>query len=719
MDVSMQMRDREKERRDSILLLLLILLFGFICIILSSGWALRFAPSWKLNSNMGSNLNPDSDFLTNVPIGFFEPLDPSILTNPAWMDIFLTPGASFSTPIPVSTNTSSPTATNIVVTTVTNAPANTPVPTNTLIFFPSPSSTPKPKPPIITPTKTPTPPSPAADLQVTKTDGVTTYTPGGTLTYTVTIANNGPTNVVGAFVRDNIPGKITSWSWACTSQTGGATGCSAVAGSTTNFTDTVNLPNGASIVYTVTANISAGATGNLTNTATITVPPGYTDPTPGNNSATDTDTQVGSADLQATKTDGVATYTAGGALTYTVTVTNNGTSNVIGATVTDNIPAQVATWAWACTSQTGGAAGCTPAGSSSANFSDVVDLPVGGSIVYTVTANISAGAAGNLSNTASINVPAGYTDPVPGNNAASDTDTPVLAADLSITKTDNAAEYAPNISIQYTIVASNPAGPSNVTGATVTDNFSANLNLTGITWTCAGSGGASCTAVGANDINDTVNLPVGGSVQYTVSATVIGAPAGNLSNTATITAPAGVTDSNPGNNSATDVDTLIVPDPTPGEIGTGPDGVVFVVPSGTYITLQFGTPLVVGGHPSWDLVYYELPQGTNPGVMMDVVIIQVGDGQNWYTVLNWGDGAADTNANISIPLAVPPNPTDCVGEPDNCEIDASLLYNATGIAIQLDGVVPPGTYPYIRIFSPAAPPDTDGGVEVDGIEILP
>jgi hypothetical protein len=104
---------------------------------------------------------------------------------------------------------------------------------------------------------------------------------------------------------------------------------------------------------------------------------------------------------------------------------------------------------------------------------------------------------------------------------------------------------------------------------------------------------------------------------------------------------------------------------------------------------------------------------------MDVVILQIGDGQNWYTILNWGDGAADGNTNISIPLAVPPNPTDCAGEPDNCEIDASQLFNSTGVSIQLDGVVPPGTYPFIRIFSPAAPPDTDGGAEVDGIEVLP
>ena len=98
---------------------------------------------------------------------------------------------------------------------------------------------------------------------------------------------------------------------------------------------------------------------------------------------------------------------------------------------------------------------------------------------------------------------------------------------------------------------------------------------------------------------------------------------------------------------------------------------------------------------------------------MDAVILQIGDGSNWYTVLNWGDGIPDTNTNIS-------NPPGCTGEPDNCPIASSLLYNSTGITIDVDiPSIPPGTYPYIRIFSPSAPPDTDGQVEVDAIEILP
>jgi uncharacterized repeat protein (TIGR01451 family) len=287
---------------------------------------------------------------------------------------------------------------------------------------------------------------------------------------------------------------------------------------------------------------------------------------------------------------------------------------------------------------------------------------------------------------------------------------------LRITKTDNATDYVGGIPIQYVIVVSN-AGPANVIGAAVTDTFPP--ELTGITWTCTPSGSASCTANGTGNISDSVNLAAGASLTYTVNATVIASPTGPLTNTATVTSPASVTDPIPGNNSATDTDQLVTPDSTPPDIGTTPDGIIYIVPSGTYLTLQFGTPFVVNGNPGYDLVYYELPQGTNPGIWMDAVILWIGDGRNWYPILNWGDGTADGNTNLQVLLPVPPNPTNCSGEPDNCEVDASLLYNATGIAINLDGIAPPGTYPYIRIFSPSAPFDIDGGVEVDAFSTYP
>ena len=89
-----------------------------------------------------------------------------------------------------------------------------------------------------------------------------------------------------------------------------------------------------------------------------------------------------------------------------------------------------------------------------------------------------------------------------------------------------------------------------MTGATVTDNFAA--ELTNVSWTCVAAGGASCGAAnGTGDISETVNVPVGGTVTYTVDADVLSSATGNLVNTATIAVPGGVTDPAAGNDSAT------------------------------------------------------------------------------------------------------------------------------------------------------------------------
>ncbi len=382
----------------------------------------------------------------------------------------------------------------------------------------------------------------SADLAITKTDGVTTANAGGSVTYTITASNAGPSNATGATVADTFPASLTC-TWTCV----GAGGGTCTASGSGNINGTVNLPAGGSVTYTASCTISAAATGTLSNTATVTAPAGVTDPTPGNNSATDTDTLGASADLAITKTDGVTTANAGGSVTYTITASNAGPSNATGATVADTFPASL-TCTWTCVGAGGGT--CTASGSG--NINGTVNLPAGGSVTYTASCTISAAATGTLSNTATVTAPAGVTDPTPGNNSATDTDTLGASADLAITKTDGVTTATAGGSVTYTITASN-AGPSNAAGATVADIFPASLTCT---WTCVGAGGGTCTASGSGNINGTVNLPSGGSVTYTASCTISAAATGTLSNTATVTAPAGVTDPNPGNNSATDSDTL-------------------------------------------------------------------------------------------------------------------------------------------------------------------
>ncbi|MEP6484239.1 MAG: hypothetical protein ABJB01_07300 [Rudaea sp.] len=381
------------------------------------------------------------------------------------------------------------------------------------------------------------------DLAITKTDGVTTVVPGNSITYTIVVTNSGPSNAVGATVADTFPAAF-SGTWTCVGSLGGT----CTASGSGNINDTVNVPVGASVAYTVTGTVSAGSTGTLSNTSNVVPPAGTNDSNPTNNSATDTDTLTPVANLAIVKTDGVTTANAGGTVTYTITASNLGPSNAPGAVVADALPASIGSATWTCAGTAGGT--CTASGSG--NINDTVNLPAGASVVYTVTAQISAAATGNVVNTATITPPPGVTDPVPGNNSSTDTDSITQSADLSITKTDGVTTATAGGSVTYTIVASN-AGPSNAVGATVTDTFPASLTAT---WTCVGASGGTCAASGSGNINATVNLPAGASVTYTVIANIGATATGTLSNTATVTAPAGVTDPTPGNNSATDTDTL-------------------------------------------------------------------------------------------------------------------------------------------------------------------
>ena len=76
-----------------------------------------------------------------------------------------------------------------------------------------------------------------------------------------------------------------------------------------------------------------------------------------------------------------------------------------------------------------------------------------------------------------------------------------------------------------------------------------------MTWTCTASSGSSCSASGSGNIDDAISLEAGDSAFYTLQGTVSGSATGTLSNTASVGA-SGVNDPVPGNNSATDVDTI-------------------------------------------------------------------------------------------------------------------------------------------------------------------
>ena len=389
---------------------------------------------------------------------------------------------------------------------------------------------------------------PEVDLVITKADDADDVVLGGTVTYEIVVSNSGPSDVIGASVVDNFPSEYSSVTYESTA-TGGATGNTASASG--HIDDTVNMPAGSTITYIATATVDSSATtGEITNTATITAPQSVTETDTTNNDDSDPITILDrTIDLAITKTDNESNVSPQDTLTYVIVVSNVGTADVTGASVTDVFPAELTDINFT-SSQQGGASGATASATDVSEIDDTVDMPVGSSITYTVSAVVADSATGTIENTAEVAV-AGDIDDT--NDTATDTDTIDPLVDLEITKTDNVTSVTDGGQLTYVITVTNN-GPSNATGAIVTDNFPD--DLTDIDWTSEAFDGASDNdATGSGDINDTVDMPSGSSIIYTVEATVSTSNT-QISNTANVTAPAGTSESDESNNSATDTDTI-------------------------------------------------------------------------------------------------------------------------------------------------------------------
>lgn len=261
-----------------------------------------------------------------------------------------------------------------------------------------------------------------ADLAITKSDGVTSAVPGGNVTYTIVVTNNGAGDVTNAHVIDTFPAgfSVTYTSVAI----GGASG-NTVAGAG-NLNETLNMPNGSSVTYTVTATIPSDATGTISNTATVSAS-GIVDSNSGNNSATDSDTVlVPEADLSVTKTNNTTGVAAGQNTTYTITVTNNGPSDASNVVVTDTLDADFTLVSTSgCAEDPSGVPTCT-----------LGTIVAGANASYDVTVTVDGAATGTVTNTVSVSSAA--TDNNAGNDSTFDTDT-IVAIDLTIAKTNTAS----------------------------------------------------------------------------------------------------------------------------------------------------------------------------------------------------------------------------------------------------------------------------------------
>ncbi len=370
--------------------------------------------------------------------------------------------------------------------------------------------------------------TPRSDLTVTKTNGLTEL-PGcfeTSFTYTVVATNLGPDPASGATLEDVLPDSLTWEDWSCDR-------CTPAPGATLDCV--VDLSPGESVTCsaTGTGNLDPDAIDRVVNTATVEPPADVVDPDLSNNSATDDDPIGRQVDLAITKTNGVDTVGCAEAPPYVITVTNLGPCSVSGAIVDDVFPPELVDPAWTCEATPG--ATCTSPGSGSV-LHDIIDLPAGGTVTYTVVGDLDDLATGRLINTATVEAPAGAVDFDLSNNSATDDDPIEREADLAITKTNGVEAVYACERVDYEIEVTN-LGVCPVVGARVTDVFPEELEE-------------------ISDLDEILDLDVGESMGFTAAGIVAESAGASLSNTAHVIVPEGLTDPDPSNNEATDKDTV-------------------------------------------------------------------------------------------------------------------------------------------------------------------
>ena len=400
-----------------------------------------------------------------------------------------------------------------------------------------------------------------ADLTIAKAADQRVVPARGELTFTLEVANRGPSTATAVQVTDALAPnfsalEVTSDRGACTTVVVCALGA---------------LAPGQRATITIRARVlDAAVASTVTNAATITDTGTSEDPVAGNDTA-EVDVEVPvSSDLQVDKSFAPAPNpTAGDLVTYTVTVTNVSPSPAQNVSTRDILPAEFYAPAPAPTGTFTGGGTCTwlPV---VRNLRCAIDtLAPGQTETITITARLAPDSRGKtvLNNIGAIS---DSVDP----NPALATDTvsfvPIPAADLELTKVAPPDPVTPGEVARYAFPIANH-GPSTAPDVTLRDTLPAGLTFVADTaGACSAAGQAITCALGALDAGASLELGVDVRVDASLAGQTVRNTASIASEPADPTlAPAEVV---PSSNS--DADDLVVaslaPAPPPRPLDAAP-----------------------------------------------------------------------------------------------------------------------------------------------------
>ena len=550
----------------------------------------------------------------------------------------------------------------------------------------------------------------SAHLSIVKTASPDPVGVNEALTYTLAVANDGPSDARNVHVSDPLPAGLIFGSVDTTQG-----GCSESAGTVDCDLGTLAGDDDATVTIHVTPTLPD--VGSISNTATVSST--TSDPGPANDTSTADTTVEPRADLSITKTDSADPVTAGNDVTYTITVENDGPSVADSVQVSDPLPAGTS-----FVSATDG--GTESGGVVTWDLGDLVDAA---SVSVQLVVSTAAGPSTTLSNTAT--VASSTTDPDPSNDSATETTGVLGTADLTLTKTGLSDPVVAGTDLTYQLTVSN-AGPSGATSVQVTDPVPA-----GTTFVSATGGGTESAGVVTWDLGTIAN---GASASVRVTVHVDPSRTADLSNTAIVSA--NEHDPTPADESATEdttvqtsadvaVDVTDAPDPVSAGsdvtytvlvTNAGPSDAVAVsltdaVPAGTTFVSATGGGLESGGTVTWNLG--AIPPGGSANV--DVVVhvdpsrtTPVSDTATVSTTTPDPNAANDqdtedtsvlTDADLSITKTDLSDPVTA-GTDLTYQIDVSNAGPADATGVQVSDPVPAGT-----TFLSA----TGGGTESGGV----
>ncbi|GAA1427308.1 DUF11 domain-containing protein [Microlunatus lacustris] len=226
------------------------------------------------------------------------------------------------------------------------------------------------------------------ELTITKTADAATVVTGGTVAYTVAVTNTGETTYQGASFEDPLVNVLTDAVYA--GDAVASSGTLSYAGSTLAWSGDLAPGANATITYSVVVRDPDPGDKRMINTVVST--------TPGSNCArTSTDSRCTSVvdvlvpGLTIAKTADVASSAPGGAVGFTVTVTNSGTTPQTGATFADALSGVLddATYAGGATASSG------TVGYAASTLTWTGDLAVGASATIRYTTTVKGAGEGD------------------------------------------------------------------------------------------------------------------------------------------------------------------------------------------------------------------------------------------------------------------------------------------------------------------------------------